>query len=354
VSDATNLVPGDTNFLHDVFVRDRLAGTTERVSVGTGNVQGNGPSGGAAISGDGRYVAFFSGATNLVPGDTNGVSDVFVRDRLNGTTERVSLGSSGEEGDLGSGAADISGNGRYVAFLSQARTLVPGDTALWWDVFVRDRLLGTTVLASRSSAGVLGNQHSWDARISADGQTVAFRSSATNLVAGDTNGKIDVFVRRPFVGTTERVSVDSSGVQANDETIYYGLSGNGRYVAFDCRATNLVAGDTNGVLDVFVRDLQASTTTRVSLDSGSSQGNGASYGDAISFDGRFVAFLSYASNFDPGGGLPNTAGIFIRDRLTGGLERVSLPDTAPVADGSCSGCAGPARSCPSSRGGSSS
>src|SRR5688572_4209052 len=184
-----------------------VAPATERVSVGSGGSQGDGTSHASAISADGRYVAFASWASNLVAGDTNGSGDVFVRDRQTGTTERVSVASGGSEGDADSWEPAISADGRYVAFSSSASNLVPDDTNGTFDVFIRDRQTGTTERVSVASDGSEGNAGSWEPVIGADGPDVAFSSLADNLVPGDTNGVMDVFVRDRQAGTTERISV---------------------------------------------------------------------------------------------------------------------------------------------------
>jgi hypothetical protein len=190
-------VPGDTNGKGDVFVRDRQNGTTERVSLDSNGAQGDGDSIGDSFSSDARYVALLSYATNLVPGDTNGYADVFVRDRLTGTTERVSVDSAGGQGNSVSGiyGISISPDGRYVAFDSNASNLVPGDTNGVPDDFVRDRLLGTTERVSVSSAGAQAEGWSFEPSMSTDGRCVAFRCLANNLVQGDTDDVYDVFVR---------------------------------------------------------------------------------------------------------------------------------------------------------------
>ena len=300
-SEARNLVPGDTNGQADVFVRDRRTGTTRRVSLGSGGSQSNGASVQPALSADGRFVAFISDATNLVPGDTNGLTDVFVRDRQTGTTRRVSLGAGGAQGNWGSVEPAVSADGRFVAFTSLADNLVPGDTnGITADVFVRDRQTGTTRRVSVGPGGVQSDGNSQFPALSADGRFVAFWSQATNLVPTDTNGTADVFVRDRQTGTTRRVNVGPGGVQANDISFYLALSADGRFVAFSSFATNLVPGDTNGSYDVFVRDRQKGTTRRVSLGPGGAQGNDSSYDPAVSADGRFVAFSSDASNLVPG------------------------------------------------------
>ncbi len=303
-SPATNLVAGDTNGVGDVFVHDTVAGTTTRVSVDSGGLQGNAISRSPAINGDGRYVAFRSDATNLVAGDTNGQMDIFVRDTVAGTTTRVSVNSGGVEatGGLSQGPA-ISADGRYVAFYSLAINLVGSDTNAVEDIFVRDTVGGTTTRASVDSGGaqaIGGNSQS--PAISSDGRYVSFESSATNLVAGDTNAVSDVFVRDTVAGTTTRVSVDNAGAQApTGSSSSSSISGDGRYVAFHSSAATLVAGDTNANVDVFVRDTVANTTTRASVSSTGAQAVGAgSTSPKISGDGRYVAFQSSAANLVPG------------------------------------------------------
>src|SRR5262249_19496013 len=202
----------------------RLNGTTERVSVDSVGVQGNGDSGtyGVSISADGRFVAFASFANNLVPGDTNGVSDVFVRDRLTATTTRVSVDSGGAQGSGDSYGPSISADGLSVAFISDASNLIGWDTNGTTDVYYRAWQNNYTEIVSVDSSAALANGPSTEASISADGRFVAFSSYATNLVPGDTNGSLDVFVRGRSSGTTVRVSVDSGGAQANSDS--YGPS----------------------------------------------------------------------------------------------------------------------------------
>ena len=320
---ATNLVPGDTNGELDVFVRDGLAGTTERVSVSSGGAEGNGRSEDPSISADATYVAFSSYATNLVAGDTNNYSDVFVHNRQTGTTERVNVSTGGGQSNDQSLNPSISADGRYVAFDSTATNLVPGDTNTWRDVFVHDRESGTTERVSVSSGGGQGNSDSYDPSISADGRYVSFQSWASDLVPGDTNGRFDVFVRDRQTATTERVSVGSWGEQGNDHSDGWSISADGRYVAFSSFATNLVAGDTNNCSDGFIHDRQAGTTERVSVSTDGGEGNDNSWFTSISADGRYVAFESYATNLVPGdtnGSRDN----FVHDRQAGTTERVSV------------------------------
>jgi Tol biopolymer transport system component len=335
-SDAANLVPGDTNAARDVFVRDLQTGTTERVSLSSAGLQADNGSGLAnvAISADGRFVAFESLASNLVAGDTNVSCDIFVRDRQSGTTERVSVASGGAQGTGGlSIRPSISADGRFVAFASDATNLVPGDTNGKSDVFVHDRQSGTTERISVDSTGLQGNGNSYQPSISASGDSVAFLSYATNLVGGDTNFSADIFVRDRQNGTTERVSVSSAGAQGLGTSVQPSISADGRYVAFHSVCANLVGGDTNDFGDVFVRDRQNGITERVSLSTGGLQGNQSSgyHGVAISADGRCVAFQSDASNL-VAGDTNGHSDIFVHDRQSGTTERVSVDASGAQGD----------------------
>jgi Tol biopolymer transport system component len=312
---ATNLVPGDTNGYPDIFVRDLVAGTTVRASVDSSGFESAGGSRYPSLSADGRYVAFESNAPGLVPGDGNGVRDVFVHDLQTGTTIRASVGNAGQEGDGDSLDAAISPDGRYVAFESAATNLVAGDTNGVWDVFVRDLVAGTTVSVSVDSAGAQGNGDSLDPQISELGRIVSFGSDATNLVPLDTNNREDIFVRDLVAGTTVRASVSSAGVQADWDSYDAAMSPDGRWIAFFSGATNLVPGDTNGVEDIFLHDLQAGTTERSSVGSLGQQGNGWCHYPAVSADGRFVAFDSVSTNTVPGD-TNNQRDIFVHDRFT--------------------------------------
>jgi Tol biopolymer transport system component len=253
---ASNLVPGDTNSLMDIFVHDRFTGATVLASVDSLGAQTNRISTHPSISADGRLVAFDSWASNLVAGDTNELSDVFVHDFGTGGTIRASVGSTGAEAIGRSEFPALSGDGRYVAYESNATNLVPGDVNFMRDVYVHELASGITTRVSLSSAGVQGNDHSWDASISRDGRFVAF-SSGNRLVSGDTRN-YDVFVRDRQLGTTTRASVDSHGAQASNDSFSPSISPDGRRVAFDSGAANLVPTDTNGFIDVFVRVLRPS------------------------------------------------------------------------------------------------
>ena len=332
-SRASNLVVGDTNLVPDVFLFNRTTGTTERVSVGLGAApeQATGVSTYPSISADGRYVAFESLAENLIgPGnDTNLKSDIFVRDRTLAVTERVSVALAGPpaQPDGDSNKPSISADGRYVAFFSFATNLVAGDTNGATDVFLFDRTLDIMTRVSVGPGGVQGNGGSavFGQAVSNDGTRVAFESAATNLVAVDGNGAKDVFVWTS--GVTALVSVNSAGTgPGNGESRVSAISGNGQYVVFESDATDLVANDTNGFTDIFVRDLTAGTTTRVSVDSNEAQANGASFAfgsTTISDDGSFIVFESDATNLVAGDS--NLAGdVFVRDTVSGTTNRVSI------------------------------
>jgi RHS repeat-associated protein len=294
---ATNLVAGDTNGYTDIFVRDRQTGETTRVSVSSAGDQGNNLSSSASISADGRYVTFETFATNLVAGDTNGYTDIFVRDRQTGETTRVSISSAGDQGNNLSSSASISADGRYVAFSSLSSNLVADDTNGYGDIFIRDRLTGETTRVSVSSSGAQGNNGTnGHPSISADGRYVAFSSSASNLVTGDTNALDDIFVHDRQTSETTRISI--SGAHGRSPSI----SADGRYVAF-------VA---NGWGNVYVHDRQTSVTTLV-----------GSYGasPSISADGRYIAFIYYPDDYeaDPG---PD---VYFFDQQTSQSTLVSIP-----------------------------
>jgi TolB protein len=330
-SSASNLVPGDTNGAEDVFVRDRRTGLTTRVSVSSAGRQGTADSSTPAISANGRYVAFASIAP-LVASDRNATNDVYVRDRWTARTSLASAARTGVAGDGGSLAPVISADGRYVGFTSTAPDLVRGDTNDAPDGFVRDRATGATIRVTVSDAGAQANGLSELTAISADGSHAALVSFATNLVPGDTNGQPDVFVRDLRAGRTSRVSVSTGGAQGNDEVSDAAISADGRYVAFVSAATNLVRGDTNGVADVFVRDRRTGLTARASVSDAGAQADGSSANPAISADGRFVAFASGASNLVPGD-TTFTVDVFVRDRVAGTTSRISVSGTGGQSDG---------------------
>lgn len=306
-SGAWNLAPGDTNELPDIFVRDRLEGTTERVSRGLNGAQPNGTSSFPVVSNDGRYVAFLSDATNLVSGDTNGAADVFLFDRQTATTVRANVRWDGAEVPEGAtGRPAISADGALVAFYSRAR-IHPYDNNGIVDVYGFDRTTGTRAPLSLDNAGNFPNGNSWDdatasnpsISISPDARFVAFESGTPTLVSGDTNAARDIFVRDRTLATTERASVTWQGREITGASRTPSISRDGRFVAFSSEGVNVVAADANGVPDVFMVDRSVPAASRVSLTQGGSEGNNASTFPAMAADATATAFISLASNLVP-------------------------------------------------------
>ncbi|MRI56173.1 hypothetical protein D8770_19740 [Methylobacterium sp. DB1607] len=254
-----------------------------------------------SLSGDGRTVAFATRSTNLAPNDTNASSDVFVRDLTTGTLTRASTAADGSQADAGSVLASMSVDGRHVAFQSDATNLVAGDTNGVTDVYVKNLTTGAITRASTAADGSQGNGVSTGASLSRDGNLVAFVSRADNLVAGDTNLSADVFVKNLTTGAVTRVSTASDGTQSSgDATGIARISADGTKVAFTSFADNLVPGDTNLSTDVFVKDLTTGALTRVSTAADGTQSNGANFvSPTLSADGSRVAFDSRASNLVP-------------------------------------------------------
>ncbi len=290
-SSASNIVASDVEGHSDIFVSDRQTGLITRVSVDSSGNAANGPSNAASISADGQLVAFVSSATNLVAGDTNGMADVFVHDRASGQTTRISVTSSGTEADHDSSAPEISANGRYVAFVTLASNLVPGDSNAAEDVLVHDRLNGQLTHVSVSSAGAPGNDASHSPAISADGRHIAFASDATNLVAGDTNGLSDIFLRDRQSLQTIRVSVGETGQQATGDSLEPAISADGRLVVFASVAYNLIVDKGNLNWDAFQRDVELGTTRIISLgEYGLPEHYAATRNPKISAEGKVVTY----------------------------------------------------------------
>ncbi|MCA6093763.1 hypothetical protein LE181_16540 [Streptomyces sp. SCA3-4] len=369
----------------------------ERLGVAADGRPGNGPSSDVSVSSNGRFAVFVSHASNLVPGDTNGTADVFVRDLRRGTIERVSVAGDGRQADRESGSPSVSDDGRYVIFESSAGTLAPGSTPGQPNIFVRDRATRrTTVLVKEDKKQPTAQVHA--PSVSADGRYVAFLSNRTDLVPGDTNAMTDAFVADRRTGTIKRVSVGSDGSQArlfsespvisaDGGTVGFmnagstlgeksapaaalgprpryfyvhdvrtgrtakaatlpdgsgagvddiGLSPDGRFALFSSRDAQIVPGDTNRKADVFAKDLRSGATRRISLATDGSQADGASRGAVMSADHRRVFFTSDASGLVPGD-TNDRSDVFARDLLTGAVERLGVR-----ADGSQS-TAGDAR-----------
>jgi Tol biopolymer transport system component len=329
-----SLVRNDRNDLADVFLRDLERGVTQLVSAAWDGGSGDLYAVDASISADGRYVAFYSPASNLVRGDVNGSGDIFVWSREHGTLEIASVNSNGRAGNDESLESAISADGRFVAFTSFASNLARNDTNGASDVFLRDRQAGYTERVSVASDGSEARGYSWQPSVSADGRYVAFYSTAANLAPGDRAATADVFVRDRQTRQTRRASETGDGAPADGDSVQPVLSASGRYVAFVSAARNLVAGDTNDVIDVFVKDLSTGAVERVSVATGGRQANGPSFEPALSADGRYVAFESFASNLVPGDA-NRRSDVFVHDRATGATRRVSVAaDGRPANDDS--------------------
>ncbi|KAB8189811.1 S8 family serine peptidase [Nonomuraea phyllanthi] len=369
-SPASNLDGEDTNGELDIFATDLRTRATRRVSVPSGGGLADSFSVSPTVSRDGRLVGFGSGATNLVPDDTNGQTDAFVHDRQTGTTELLSVSSEGVRADGLSGAPRFGADGRYAVFDSDATTLVPGDTNGRTDIFLRDRQTGTTERVSVAQDGSQAAGSSREPTISADGRYIAFRSDAANLVPGDDNGVIDTFVRDRETGTVRRITgpepdTETTGpvISADGTAIAFSngpglgqlyvqdlatgrstlvsattdggptkgmpfapsLSADGRLVAFYSDGDDLVEGDANRRDDVFVRDVAAGTTERISAAPDGVEGDGRADLPSISEDGRYVAFESTSANLVEGD-TNRRSDVFVHDRVTGPEALFALSD----------------------------
>lgn len=296
---AEDLVANDDNGVSDVFVRDRAINKTSRVSNPNGGGQAAAGSFSPSVSADGRLVAFSSNDEDLVAGDDNDSADIFVRNLKSKRTRRVSVSSTGEQVSGHSFDPSISPSGRHVAFWSEAGDLVANDTNGTWDVFVHDRKTGRTRRASMPLDGDPAGGGGIGVAISADGRLVAFMSHADDLVPNDTNMSGDIFVRNLKTRKTRRVSVTSAGEEAefiDGGSFGPSISGAGRFVSFSSYAEDLVGNDDNDSIDVFVHDRRAGRTRRVSLTRMGAQAAGDSHGASISRKGGFVAFESDAEN----------------------------------------------------------
>ncbi|NEY35329.1 hypothetical protein GTU99_24670 [Streptomyces sp. PRKS01-65] len=365
------------------------------VSTAADGTVGDSDSGTARISANGRYVAFDSWSANLVPGDTNGINDVFVKDRRTGAVERINVAADGTQAGTASIAFSISGNGRYVAFDSLDGGLIPGDTPDSEDIFLRDRRTGRTeILIGPGPEG----SFTYAPSLSADGRYVAFTSSRSDLVAGDTNGQSDAFVHDRWKKTTRRVSVATDGTEGGGRSAseaisadgtriaftsarrlgtgaqepgadqkrprsryFYvhdtrtgrttpavvdldgeetplngdvGLSPDGRYALFSSPYANLVPGDTNGARDHFARDLATGVTHRLSVahDGAEPDGDAVTGRPRLSADNRYAAFVSTASNLVPGD-TNGVADAFVRDLRTGEVRRADVADDGTQSNG---------------------
>lgn len=329
-----DLVPEKMSSHYDIFLRDRTLGITTRISVDSSGNEANGSSSNAVISADGNFVAFQSNASNLVAGDTNGQGDIFVKNLTTGAVERVSVATGGAQAMLwGSTEPSISGDGRYVVFSSPADDLVAGDMNSQTDIFLRDRQTGTTTRINLGPANVESDGESSSPVISDDGTTVAFRSFATTLISPAASGNAHIFVRDLTTGTNSLASKSTAGAEADFDCNFPDLSSDGRYVVFESLASNLDPIDTDSEFrsDIFLHDRQLGTTALVSLSSGGVKANDASYSPRISGNGSQIGFPSEATNLVSGdtNGDPD---MFVRNLTTGVTQRTSVGPNGEQAD----------------------
>jgi hypothetical protein len=312
VSRSTNLVANDTNNEFDIFLRDRILGTTTRVSVGTGGTEANDRSDEPHLSVFGEIIAFTSDATNLVPGDTNGFDDVFVHDRIGNITTRVSVSTGGAQGTNDSWAPKLTADGHYVLFTSRAG-LVPQDTNNKIDIYLHDRNTGVTSVVSDAYDGTIGNGHAFQSSISPDGTHVSFESSATNLIAGGSSGS-NLFLRD--LSAPGQIELVVGGSEPS-------LSLDGRYIAFQ---TGLILSpdDNNFLLDIYVYDAVTQAFELVSEAHPShSFSNGDSYSPVISWNGKQVAFTTESTTIGANDTNGQDSDIFARNMITGKNTLVS-------------------------------
>jgi hypothetical protein len=325
VSGATDLVSGDTNGYDDVFIRNLATNTNSLVSISSSSAQASSPSGGYLdVSAGGRFVAFTSQATNLTsPGPSGSNNHIYLRDTQSGTTELIDQSTSGNIGNSGSYEPKVSRDGRFVIFNSQSSNLV-SPSAYGTNVYLRDRVLGTTILVSKSSGGTYGNGGSDDSVMSCDGAFVAFSSTSTNLVGSDTNGVKDVFLWSRITNDLTNVTINGDG-----DSRVRSMSCDGSSLGVTSEATNLVTGDTNSYRDAFVYKTIPATIERISVATSGTQGNGnvgatSSHVVSVSDNGKYAVFETNANNMAASDGNGYFTDIFLRDLDAGTTEQVSV------------------------------
>ena len=329
-SDATNLDPADTDIEYDVYVKDLATGTLTLASTSATGIKGNGYSSEASLSADGTKVAFRSSATNLDPGDIDDVYDVYVKDLVTGALTLASTPITGTKGDRSSWWPSLSADGTQVAFYSAATNLDPGDTDDVYDVYVKDLVTGALTLASTATTGPKSNGYSYAPSLSADGTKVAFHSTATNLDPDDPDDVYDVYVKDLVTGTLTLASATSTDTDTDTKGNGYSfepsLSADGTTVAFHTGASNLDPADTDDVQDVYVKDLVTGSLTLASTSATGSKGNGSSHEPSLSADGTRVAFHTDAANLDPGD-IDASSDVYVKDLATGTLTLASTSST---------------------------
>lgn len=330
-SRASNLAGG--HGLHrDAFLWDRWTNTIELVAIPLTGAFPSSESIAATVDSSGRFVLFDSPSNNLVPNDTNFHREVFIRDRTSGLTTRESFDANGNLINGGCHAVDMDDSATWIAFQTREPNVVAGDTNTMEDVFIRNRITGQVLWATRAFDGSPGNAPTYTGRISADGNWFAFSSSATNLVPSDTNGVSDVFLVDLTSQAITRINLGNAGAEANGTSTFNSISADGRWIVYSSAADNLVlSGDTNGVDDVFLYDRFNGTTSRGSLGPIGQEADAGSYAGSISDDGQYLVFASSATNFDSVLSTPMPH-VYQRNMTTGAIVRVSQTPSYGLAD----------------------
>jgi Tol biopolymer transport system component len=320
------------------------AARTALISKSSSGEIGNSDSYNPSISGNGNYTVFESTSSNLVDDDNNNRRDIFIHNRTIGTTDLVSISSIGTQGNNDSYHGVISADGSTIAFMSTASDLVAEDNGGFSDIFIYERANQNTTRISVSKSGEEGDGHSDYPALSEDGRYVVFQSAASNLVANDTNNKTDIFRYDRQAGVTARISLDFQNMETTDgDSTRPVISGSGRYIAFQSDADLLVPCDDNSRNDVFLRDMITNTLTRVSVGTYACQANNHSYRPGISADGRYVIFDSYATNLLIWDNSDDTNGqrdVFVHDTQELVTERVSVSSSGVEGDSSSGGYGG--------------
>lgn len=330
-STATNLV-GSPSALEDVYLWDRYTNAMQLISINAVGASGNGPSFARAVDPIGNLVLFESDASDLVPNDNNGATDAFLFTNTSNSIQRVSLDFAGNEIPGASAGFNVSDSGQFAVFSSAVNSIVPGDTNGFTDLFLRDLINGTVTLGTITWNGNFGNGNAVRGMISGDGQVFAFDSQATNMVPNDNNGFADVFTRTLPSGSPLLASTALGGGQTDGPSFFDDISSDGRWISFSSSATNIVLNDTNNVTDVFLYDRINQTTQRVSISSAGVAGNLPSFQSTVSDDGRYVSFVSPSTNLDALSIFP-IASNYVHDTVTGATIRVSVTGLGAVGSG---------------------
>ena len=334
-SNASNLHPDDTDHLYDVYVKDLATGTLRLVSISETGTKGNANSYLSSLSADGTKIGFSSIADNLHPEDIDGFRDVYVRDMGTGTLTLVSTSETGTKANANSYPSILSADGTKVAFFSSASNLHPDDPDGIGDVFVKDLISGSLTLVSTSQTGAKGSAESYVTSLSSDGTKVGFHSYASNLDPNDTDARVDVYVKDVATGTLTLASTTETGVKSNGFSDHAIVSADGTAVGFFSNSTNLDVADTDGVGDVYVKDLVTGTLTLASTSAAGSKGSNFSFLSSLSSDGTKVGFDSQAGNLHPND-TDSNMDVYVKDLVTGDLTLASISATGTKSAGQSS------------------